>query len=453
MSKLTKNRIFLTIGIILSIFFLIHNLVSYPSSRGYVYSLHVKYAEVISHEWRLPTFEETQKVYDPPLFFILSGLFTRLTSQISGEDFTSAIKYWRYFSILFPIFSFYFWYKIIKKLMPKNRQFHLFFIIILFSLPVLHKTLVMYTIEPFLFFTTSLTLWYFIFKFQPKPNIKTTFILSCLVTISLLTRVSAIALLCAIIFGILGLAWIRQISWKQLIKFLTIFLLTVFLGAGWFYGRESKDYNDRISIMMNRNKDPASVGINKKLDFLTEIPFHLMMTHPIRRPVWLNRLIPIYYSEFWGDFWNFYIQKRFNISFEARQANRLITTPKRVASLALQNQVNLISTFLMIVGFIYLTIRTIKKSIKKPDFRWVIETMLLVVFIVTWLGFLYSITYHGAPKGDSIKATYMLFILPIFVYMLILFLFEVVKKAKYIFLPLILWLALATGVNLWWSWY
>jgi len=449
--KISLNRILLITVIAFGIFFLIRNLVSYPSSRGYVYTLHVKYGEIISNQWRFPTLEETDKFYDPPLFFLVSGLFTRAASFISGIEFFYAIKYWRYFSVIFPVISFYLWFQIIKRLFPKKRLIHLAFLLILFSLPVLHKTLVMYTIEPMLMFTTALTLWYFIFHFQKKPNIKKTLILSFLVVISLLTRVSAFALLTAIAFGILGLGYIKKISWRQSIKYLAIFLLVAFIGSGWFYGRKSDNYSDRITTMMNRKQD--AVPVDHRKAFLTDIPFHLMMTYPIRRGVWLNQVIPIYYSEFWGDFWNFFIQKRFGISFEARQADRLITTPERVANLALQNQVNLLSTLLILSGFLYLIIRFFKKAFKKPDLRWLIETMFLITFIIAWIGFLYSVTFHGAPKGDSIKATYMLFILPIFIYMLITFLFEVIKKKKYLFTPIIIWLSLATCINIWWGWY
>jgi hypothetical protein len=107
----------------------------------------------------------------------------------------------------------------------------------------------------------------------------------------------------------------------------------------------------------------------------------------------------------------------------------------------------------MIVGFIYLLIRLVKKTFRKPDVNWLIESMLMITFLVTWAGFLYAITFNGSEKGDSIKATYMLFILPIFVYMPVNFLFRVVKKFKIIFVPVSLWLVLVSAINFWWSWY
>jgi len=452
-------KIIIGFGLITGLVFLIHNLTAYPFYRGYNYGDLVHYSEIITKEWRLPNVQETPKFYDPPAFYIISGLFIRLVSFLAGkkfylfgDEFYKAGNYWQNFSIIFPILSFYFWHKIIKKLIPQNKLAQLTFIVFLFSLPVLHKTLFMYSIEPFLMFTVSLTFWYFIFKFQPKPSVKKTLILSFLVIISLLTRISAIALLTAVSIGILGLAWIRQINWSQSFKFLTILLLSALIGSGWFYGRKSELYSDRITIMMNRQKG-TGLPADQRLAFLTELHPHIVMIYPIRRGVWLNRFIPIYYSEFWGDFWNFYIQNRFGISQETRRADRLFTTPQRVANLALQNRVNLIPTFLMILGFIYLIIQVIKQVRKKPNFLWVIKAMFLTIFIVTWLGFLYSIVFHGAHKGDSIKASYMLFILPIFVYMLVVYLFKVVKKIKLIFIPLMVWLALAVGVNLWWGWY
>lgn len=444
------KRLLLILAIILGIFFLAHNLFFFHNRSGYIFSLHAKYAQVISEQWRLPNIDETAKFYDPPLFFLVSGLFTRAASYFSGQDFFDAVVYWRYFSILFPIISVYLWYRIVAQLLPKNQAAQIAFILILFSLPVLHKTLVMYTIEPWLWLTTSLTLWYFIFKFQPRPTIFKTVLLAGIMTISLLSRISAFALLASVSAGILGLAYIRQISYQKALLLLGIFLTLVFIGSGWFYGRKSDLYEDRITIIMNRFK--SGVMPEERLAFLTEVPFHFMMTHPIRMEVWLNRFVPIYYSEFWGDFWNYYIQRRYGIDFEAREADRLLTTQQRVAGLALQNQINLPTTILMISGFGYLILRVLKKA-RRPNKTWLIELMLSIIFTITWLGFLYSITFHGSAKGDSIKASYMLFILPIFVYQLVIFVFNVVKKNKLVFFPVTIWLILATVINLYWSWY
>lgn len=425
----------------LGILFLAHNLVFFNSRSGYIYALHVKYAQIVSEQWRLPTIEETAKFYDPPLFFLVSGLFARAASWFSGKEFFEAVVYWRYFSLIFSVAGFYFWQQIIKKLLPQNRPAQLSFILGLFSLPVLHKTLVMYTIEPWLWLLTSLALWYFIFKVLPRPTIRNTLVLGLLMAAALLSRVSALSVFLAI-----AVAFLIRKRWLYLLLFAGL----TFAGIWWFYGRPSDLYEDRVTIVMNRFK--GGVPREERLKFLTDVPFHFMMTHPIRMEVWLNRFVPIYYSEFWGDFWNYYIQRRFGIGFEAREADKLLTTPQRVANLALQNQVNLPTTVLMILGFGYLIFRVWKK-LRRPDETWLIEAILLIVFVVTWVGFLYSITFHGSDKGDSIKASYMLFILPIFVYQTVLFLFQVVKKVKYVFVPLMIWLALATAINLWWSWY
>lgn len=435
------KKILLPLVIFLGVFFLAHNLAYYHNRSGYIYALHVTYAQIVSEQWRLPTIAETAKFYDPPLFFLLSGLFTRAASWISGRNFFEAVVYWRYFSLVFSVASFYLWYKIIKKLLPHNRPAQFAFILGLFSLPVLHKTLVMYTIEPWLWLVTSLTLWHFIFKVMPRPTVKNTLILGLLMIIGFLSRVSALSVFLAV-----TAAFLFRKKWLYLLLFVGI----TFSGTWWFYGRQSELYDDRITIVMNRFK--SGVAPEERIRFLTDVPFHFMMTHPIRMEVWLNRFIPIYYSEFWGDFWNYYIQRRFGIDWEAREADKLLTTPRRVANLALQNQVNLPSTILMVSGFVYLIFRVFKQ-LRHPDEAWLIESMLLITFVVTWLGFLYSITFHGSDKGDSIKASYMLFALPIFVYQAVIFLFNVVKKNNLVFVPVVIWLILATAINLWWGWY
>ena len=303
-------------------------------------------------------------------------------------------------------------------MLPENQPARFAFLLLLFSLPVLHKTLVMYTIEPWLLLVTSITLWFFIFKVLPKPTLSNSIQLGLLMAICLLSRISTLAILTALCAGYLGLAYLHRISWSKSLGLLLVFILVVSLGTGWFYGRKSDLYEDRVTIIMNRFK--GGVAPEERLAFLTEIPFHFMMTHPIRMEVWLNRFIPIYYSEFWGDFWNYFIQRRYGIDFEAREADRPLTTPQRVAGLALQNQVNLPTSILMIVSFGYLVLRILKK-LRRPDDQWLVELMFLITFIIAWLGFLYSITFHGSAKGDSIKASYMLFILPIFIYQLVIF--------------------------------
>jgi len=444
-----KTIIYLVI--LVGLIFLFFNAYHYPVNAGYDFKLHSTYAKIISHEWRIPVFEETRENYNPPLFYLTSGLIGRLSSYITGQDFITALKAWQYFSVILASLSIYFWFLIIKKLHPKNKPLQVSFLVLLFSLPVFHKTIVMFSIETWFLFTTSLSFWFLINHFLNKPNLKNTFILSLLVVVNLLTRMSAIVLLITVLAAFIGLIIQKKLHLKKAILLTGLLISIILTSTGWFYlGRDSKE----IFGVGEGGAPDIPFFKRQPISFYLDVPFKYMMTHPIRHEIPINKLIPIYYSEFWGDWWNYYSQRRFNISVEARKKDHYLTSPERVSNLALQNQVNLLSAFLLVSGFIYLLIKATSLTFKnKKSSNWLPQSLFIAFTLFTWLGFLSLLTKYPSWKGDSIKASYMLYNLPIFTYFLVFFLFKCLKKYKLIFIPAITWLSISSIINLIWSWY
>jgi len=422
---------------------MVHNAYFYPINAGYDASLHLRYADIVSHQWRIPTFKESRENYNPPLFYLASGLTGRIAQNLTNQEYLSAIKVWQYVSIILATVSLYLWYLIIKKLHPKNNFLQISFLVLLFSLPVFHKTIVMFSIETWFLFTTSVSFWFLITHFLSKPNLKNTFILSLLLVVNLLTRMSAIVLLITVLAAFLGLIFNKKLSFKKAFLFFCLLLVIIFGLTSWFYlGRPSQE----IYGVGEGGEVEIPFFKRQPISFYLDVPFKFMMTHPIRLTDPLNKLIPIYYSEFWGDFWNYYSQRRFGISVIARKKDHYLTSGKRVASLALQNQINLPATLLIVSGFIYLVIKN-RKKMNIP------ESLFLTFTLFTWLGFLTLLTKYPSWKGDSIKASYMLYNLPIFIYALTVFIFKVLRKYKYLFIPIIIYLSATTIINLIWSWY
>jgi dolichyl-phosphate-mannose-protein mannosyltransferase len=455
MKSISLKKLLLCLSIFASIFLVVHNINQYPTDQGYIFGLHTKYADIITSQWRLPTLTETAVAYNPPLFYVISGLFTRIINQITQQGFRSSIQFWPYLGSILSAIGLWLWFKIIKKLSPQDKWLAGITLLWTFSIPMLQKMLPMYTIESFLLFTFVLTLWYFIAILQPKPTIKKTLILSLLVSINVLSRLTALVLLPTILFGLLGLGLIKRISWKKTAKLSLIFIITVSIASGWFYYLRR---NQKIIYGTTGGKKENIAYIKHGLSFYYDVPFKYMMTYPFRRDIRynppLNKFIPIYYSTFWGDYWNYYIQSRFNISYQDREDNRYIITPQRIKSLSLQNQVNLVPSLIIAMGFIYQFILIVKNTFKKKfNDQWLIQAMFLTLSLSTWFGFLYFITFHPSWKGDGIKASYMLYNLPIFIYWAVLFLFNKVRSQKILFIPITIWLVLATGINLWWAWY
>ena len=69
------------LSLIGGIYFLIHNISHYPTHLGYIWGLNTRYAEILTTQWRLPTITETVEAYNPPFFYLISGLFAKTISQ------------------------------------------------------------------------------------------------------------------------------------------------------------------------------------------------------------------------------------------------------------------------------------------------------------------------------------------------------------------------------------
>jgi len=454
--KFKSKQFFLTLLLIVGgIFLLFHNISQYPTDIGYIFGLNARYAKILTSEWRFPSLSETVEAYNPPFFYLISGLFAQLISKLTNKSFIDSIKFWPYLSTSLAVIALYLWLQIINKLNPKNKLLGPFWLIWLFSIPVFQKMMPMYTSEPYLLFMVALIFWYFIIIFQPKPTIKKIIILSILVSIILISRITPIILIPVIFLGIFGMALIKQLTLGKALKISITFITIVTIIVTPFYYANIKR-NKKITSPARAKKGKTTLS-KYGLSFYTDIPFKYMMTYPFRRDVRenfpLNKLIPVYYSTFWGDYWNYFIQSKFNIDLETRRNNRYIVNSDRIASLALQNRINILPTFILIAGFIYQFIQVIKRFPRKLNDKWLIETMLLTFSCLLWFSYLYYLNFHLGWKGDNIKACYMLYALPIFIYMATVFLFKKLKKYKIIFIPTMIWLILATSINLWWAWY
>ena len=428
------KKILVTIGLLAGLILVFHNAGAYPYNAGYDSGLHLKYAEIVSREWRIPTFAETRENYNPPLFYLISGLI--------GKNFS--FKFWQYLNVTLALFSLWLWYRVFVKLQPKNKMIPVAAIILVFSWPVFHKTIVMFSLEAFFMLTTALDLWLFINRCQININFKKLLTLSILVTANLMSRMPGLITVVVISAGIIALWLSQKLTFKQVGRYLTVFWLVIGLGSGWFYlGRSRQE----VFGVGEGGESEKPFFQRQPIAFYVDVPFTLMMTYPMRQNLPLNKMIPIFYNEFWGDFWNYYPQPRFGLALAEVRKNRELSNPQRIKSLVLQNQINLLPTLLMISGFIYLLLKNMTKKFI------LVEAMMGLFAVLTWLGFLALLTKYPSWKSDSVKASYMLFVLPIYGFATSLFVFQFLKKYRPLFILSVVILILAAIVNFSWSWY
>ena len=446
MLKKYKN-IIVGLILLLSGVILFHNIIFYTPQGGFDYVRRTTYARIISQEFRFPTYTETSEVYDAPAFYFLSGLIARVISSITHLNFLDALANVRFLTATLGLITFYLWHKMFSKFYPKSKLGPLFFLFYLASIPIFYRVGSMIVSELLTGFNVAITFYWFINHFLVKPTYKNSLILSLLISFGLLTRMSFMSVALAIVIGA-GTWLIIKKKWLITIKHLGLMTLIILILTGWFYlGRhQGKLLNfgtyDEVTYQ-NMKHEPI------RLNFFYKVPFRLMINYPIRpqlsRP---SYFLPIYYSDFWGDYWNYFAQSRFGPNeFKNARANRQVFSDARRLYLAWQIKVNLVPTFLMVGSFIFLFIKRIKEWLKnKTDKKSLVELVFMLAVVTTWLSLLAIVSKYHEGEGDWIKAAYTLYITPIYAYVLSATLFTYLRKVKIIFWP-VLFILLATAVN------
>lgn len=444
------------LGLVLTLTALIffHNIVLYPVKGGFDYVRRTTYTRIISQELRFPTYEETSEVYDAPAFYFLSGLMARLIAAISHSEFLDALANVRFLTAILGLMSFYLWYKIFNHLYPKNKFGSVFFILFLASVPVFYRVSAMIVSELLTCFNTALTFYYFICCFLTKPSYKNSIILSLLISFGLLTRISFFTIALAIFIGIL--IWFgNKKQWRLAVNHLSVMALIILILTGWFYlGRHQGKLLNFGTVKELYDKTPNHEPI--RLDFYYDVPFKLMMNYPIRPYLsYPSYFLPIYYSDFWGDYWNYFPQTRFGPNeFQAAKANRQAYSDARRQYLSWQVKVNLIPTLLMVAAFLYILFTRAVAIIKnKANVREIVEFIFSITVVFIWGSMVAILTKYPGGEGDWIKAPYTLLIIPIYIYLTSVFLFSILRKIKIIFWPALLILLAAAINNFIFSWF
>ncbi len=430
----------------------LHNAWFYSPHSGYDAGIHMIYTRILTWEHRIPLPLDTPESYNPPTFYFLSGQLARLFQPLFANNFLDALKTWQILIALLLPFAGYLWYDIFKTLNPKSKKWTgIFFLIWLMSLPVVNKMAPMYNLETPQLILTSVIIWYFIKHVIKRPGIGKMIVLGILAGIILSFRAMAVSLLMSLGLGIIILALVKKITWKQMLIYNLIFTFTtLIIGGQYYYFYRDKGVFDTGENVAENRKIPFFKRQPKS--FYTDTFFRTMMRTPIR-PNFPNRFMPIFYSTFWGDYWNYYRQRRFPLSVEeeikfANETNKVKISQERLKLLAWQNRINLIPTLLIIFAMIIGTVRVFKHSRRQPA-----ETFLTIFFWATWLLFIYTnIEFPNVYKGDTIKAAYVLYAIPILIYFAVRQLMFW-RRRTWLFYPLISAVIISILFNLNFDWY
>lgn len=428
--------------------FLLNNLLHFPPRNSYDASSHHTYADTLLTKNRYPVREETPHFHNPPTWYLIGSGSIWLTEKLFNlTDWRLSIKPWQMTNLLFGLGGLVVWFKIAQILFKKDLKKSLSFIILLFSFPVYIRVTSMLSIEPALMFLSSLMFYYYLqFCLTKKIKLKQILIMGILLGIVMALKITGYAFVAT--FGLLMVLAIWFKDKQGLIKAglagLAIAVI-IFICSGWFYVQKTQKYGLFTSGRIYKTRiQPKS--------FYFDIPFTLMMHYPIR-PYIGNRFFPVMYTDFWGDQWNYFPQRRYQISAEyLRTKNNQFITDQRLSDLQRQVRLNLITTIIMAIGFIVISIKHLKQILTfKFDQKALASLSLLLFFWVAFLGYFYFQAKAPSWDGSNIKPSHLVYIWPIPALFTIDYLFS--RKNKILKSALLVLLIIPTLVNIWFNWF
>jgi len=430
---LYSKKIFwiLTIFLFISfLFILVFNIFSFDPIYGYDAEAHFSYIDHFSRylprEISFPNQYESREFFNPPLPYIIPSIAQVICRNvISSSNFLEDCrpiysKSSQVFQTLIYLVTLFINMSICNKLSKNNKFFNFNYMILVFLLAVNYRTISMIRGEPYILFFMSILFYYFLKISDKNFDYKSVdiFIFGLIIGFLALSRQWAFLLFPSffIVYFLIDKMYRNNFS-----KFISLSFIIGFIFSGWFYFYLYFEYGSFTAF--NKEKMPFSF-YNQPLSFYFSSfeDFNLLFEKPIR-PNFSNQLIPILYSDLWGDYWGYFV---FTSRFTDIGRNQLLIGDY----LARVNIVSLIPTLFLLVSFMKLR--------KNPEKKVFINYLFFSV-IISFFGYLwFLISYPEFPTGDTIKATYIIQMFNILVLLGSFKLDEIKKKNKKLYTSLII---------------
>jgi hypothetical protein len=197
--------------------------------------------------------------------------------------------------------------------------------------------------------------------------------------------------------------------------------LVALLVGGWFYGWLWLSQGSPIAF----NRFPAAHWSfqNQPAEFYIGTGNGRLFTDPVR-PSFPNQMLPILYTETWGDYWGYfsiYGRDPFRYLFGPEFEDALAKTPLAIETnrftfnnyLGRVNLVGLLPTVLALLAFGRALVRlpAFPRRVGPVTVAEIVPIIAVLVTSVSVLGYgWFLVRFPSIGKGDTIKATYMLHI-------------------------------------------
>jgi len=402
MSTQNLNRIILTIAYVINLLVAINTSLHNPF-MGYDADEHLDYMSVVA--FHLPTETDSGEYYSPPLPYFLPSLIFQLCQSDTIACRHMAGKFAQGINLVLSIIITIFLIKIAELIKPQNQYFKIATLFVLGLFTVYYKTFSQVRGEPYLAFFEVLSI-YLVLKLGRTPDVirgrDGIFLGICLGGLGL-SRQWGFLLFPAIPCLVL----LRLIQNKTLgLKYGGTILLSffiAFLGCSWFYFHLNHTYGSFTAF----NVAPKTFSFsNQPASFYRSTGLgNLLLFRSPTRNTFDNQVVPIFYSDTWGDYWCFFTCVRNDESL-GYNSNHISISPY----LGRVNFASILPSLILTVGMI-LGLSSLIRSLhpKTLSFESQAFAFLFLIVFISLAGYLwFLIKYPYLPRGQTIKATYMI---------------------------------------------
>jgi len=408
-------------------FFLINaivliNALLHPPTVGYDARAHLGYAEALS-AGHLVTPRESREFFCPPVPYLFPAVLMKFLSLST----TQAGKGAQLLNVLLSLGTTLFLLRTCELISPGELPLKLGALAFLGSLPVYYKSFAFVRGEPFVAFFGSAAAYYALVLFgRRSTSVWHAILLGSTLGLAGLSRQWGLLLTPGLAIAA-GVSVLKARQGRRMLLTLAMGSLAIsLLLNSWFYLILRSRYGSITAF--NQAPQERFAFTNQPMSFYCGIGASHLFKDPIRN-AFPNQLLPIFYSETWGDYWGYFVvygkDARAGQWLNGLAWSRalglgqppawLVTNRDSIAPFL--GRVNLVSLFPSVLALAgWLTgVRDIGRWMRRREsaFEWSATSLLTLLIVISYLGYFWFLIMYPSPAtGNTIKATYMLHTFP-----------------------------------------
>src|SRR5262249_28664332 len=233
---------------------------------------------------------------------------------------------------------------------------------------------------------------------------------------AILARQQGFFVILAIVLYAAARAWTSAPARARIIRDVAVALFAAAVVGGWFYAGQKLRYGSALAYA----KAPAAFSLaSQPREFYLGLGGRDLFLDPVR-PAFRNQLLPIFYSETWGDYQGYFLVAGrdardgsllsgpdFDALVPAKRHKRWLRTNRfeKAAYLGRVNLLALVPSALFVAGTVAALV-----ALARGLRRGAVDALALplLVVVVSFGAFVFLLLLYPSVSGNMIKATYLL---------------------------------------------